>query len=197
MRKHRVFFAIVPPQELVPKIAKLVKQLKNKNTPVRWENPKKVHLTVAFMGILPQDKIEKAAMLATQVAEKTQEFPLALGGVNYLYKKHADSIIYIDVSDEKREYREFYKSFTKQLADQGFYPPTRPTLHLTIGRLKKIRKPAEKKEILSRIAQEEKGIYQDFLVGKFHLLESIYSPEVNTTKYHLMRTFPFSEKEKG
>lgn len=197
MRKYRVFFAILPPQNSLAKISKVIEDLKKMNIPVRWEDPQKVHLTVVFMGLMSQNKIEEAGKVASQVAQNHNKFRLSLGGVNYLYKKHADSIIYIEAHDPDGSYLKFHKDFCRTLLGNGLLPSTRPTLHLTIGRLKRINPPNLKKEILAKIASRDEGIYENFEVGEFHLLESTYEPSANTTRYRLMKTFPLQDKLSG
>jgi len=199
MKKRRIFFAILPPEEIRNSVLRLIERFKKNpktcSLPIRWEDPQKIHITIIFMGMLNQQKIEKISKIADILASRTPKYTLFAGKVNYLFKKHQDSIIYLEIEDKNKRYLNFFKEFTNTLKENGFYPPSRAGLHLTIGRLKKVRYPSHKKQILLTVSENSEGVYKEFGVSKFYLMESIFDPKINTTSFHPLRDFNLNQNQ--
>ncbi len=197
MSKLRTFIAIDPPPATKREISRAIESLK-KEAPswipdgrIVWEDPQKLHITLVFLGRIPQEKMEIAAKVARETAQSFYGFMLAGGGLSYFLKDKGspDSIIYLNILDPDEALRALYQALFKRLAGAGFYPPERLSPHITIARLKGKRlKVNERKKILSYIADIDIKLLKSFKVAAVNVYESI--PSGNSTRYHLLKSFP-------
>lgn len=202
--KLRTFIAINPPLVTKEEIAHVIESLKKEvfsgsaSRRIVWEDPQKFHITLVFLGRIPQEKMEIAAKIVRETAQSSNGFMLAGGGVSYFlkdkqsltsYKGSSDSIIYLNILDPGKTLRTLYKALFKLLSEAGFYPPERLSPHITIARLKgKHIRVNERKKILSSIADIDIPQIKPFLVSALNVYESI--PSGNNTRYHLLKSFP-------
>lgn len=189
MKRLRVFIAVTPPKNLQDKIGKIQEQLKKKGFPISWEDPGKTHITLVFLGHITQARMEAAATAAEKTCVNFHPFEAQIFGLSYFFKKGKDAIIFLGVKDPKKNFRRLYKELFKNLSSEGFYPPKRFTPHITLGRLKKQRRPHEKKKILSEIAETVVPDAGSFRVEQLDLYESIYDADSNKQRYHLLKSF--------
>lgn len=137
--------------------------------------------------------MESAAKAAEKTAAAHEPVEVIPGGLSYFYRRGADSIIFLDIQDKKRHLRNLYKTLFANLADEGFYPPTRFTPHITLGRLKRQRYEHERKRILARITEAEVPLPPRFAAEELDVYESIYAKGENTHRHHLLKSFPFGK----
>lgn len=204
MSKLKTFIAIDPPSATKEEIAHTAESLKKEIPPwvpdsrIVWEDPQKFHITLVFLGLIPQEKMEQAAKLAREAAQNFGELILSGGGLSYLlkdkqsltsYRRSPDSVIYLNILDPERTLRALYKKLFRLLTDAGFYPPERLSPHITIARLKgKHVRANDRKRILSHIADIDIKLLKPFEVTSINVYESI--PSGNSTRYHLLKSFP-------
>lgn len=185
----RAFIAITPTNDVRAKIGDAVKNLRSKFPNVRWEDPNKLHLTLAFLGAVREEKVKLIKGALQTITQEHFTFQLKIDGLSYFYKKHQDSIIFLDVEDYGA-LRELYSTLKAKLKEIGLFLP-RLTSHITMGRVKRMNFPHERKQILSQIIKEKIPSIGEFSVRSIHLYESLYSKKINTTQYRLLQSFPF------
>lgn len=189
MKRLRTFIAVTPEPETQEKIAQTIEALKEQNFPVHWEEPEKTHITLMFLGHINQSRMEEAAKAAQETAQNFAPFDARLNGLSYFFKKGADSIIFLNIQDPNRNFRNLYKELFRRLSEEGFYPPKRFSPHITIGRLKRQRHAHKKKKLLAEIAETEIPEIGSFTVEKLDVYESIFDPASNKQRYHLLKSF--------
>ena len=189
----RVFIAISLPTDIKEGISSQTDPLKTQFPRVKWEQPNKLHITLAFLGKIDKGRLEDLKTGIAEVTKNSQAFNLTvLNGLSYFYKRHADSIIFINVQDPNHKLKTFYQKLQKSLKSIGFFLPERLSPHITVGRLKRIRFPNERKRILADIAKVEPRPLGEFVVKALDLYESLYSLEKSTSQYKLIKAFTLS-----
>ena len=194
----RCFIAIAPPQDTCSKIGTLIDQLKSefplvtKSDLVKWEDESKVHITLAFLGILSPDKVNDLRHTLREVTKQFKAFELHIGKSSYFYKKHEDSIIYLDVEDRSKKLRNFYQALRRELLDKYISLPERLILHISIGRLKRRRHAHEAKQILTEIGRREIEPTGSFKVESINLYQSLYSKKNSSSNYRLLQSSHFA-----
>lgn len=199
LSKLRTFITIDLPSETKEEIRQIIEILKKESLSqaasrrIVWEDPQKFHITLVFLGRIPQETMERAAKVAREVAQNFPEFTLTGGSSSYFLKEKGspDSVIFLNILDPEEILRTLYKALFKLLAEAGFYPPERLSPHITIARLKgKHLRVNERKKILSYIADIDIKPLKPFKVAAINVYESILSG--NGTRYHLLKNFPLS-----
>lgn len=186
----RVFVAISPPTEIVSKISELINVLHKDFPLVKWENSEKLHLTLAFLGMLAEEKVNTLKDVLRETAPKFRTFELEIGELSYFYKKHDDSIIYLDVIEKNGEFRNFYRTLRKALLERDIFLPERLDLHITIGRVKRVRHVHVVKDILVNVARKQIPPVGTFNVSSIGVYHSMFSKEGRTSNYRLLHSSP-------
>lgn len=193
----RAFIAIDLPNQTQEKIGQITHNFVKQFPQVRWELPEKMHITLAFLGALPDDKVNSVRPLLHHIAQNHTPFELTITDLSYFYKKHEDSLVYLDVVDREKNLQMLYRTLQKELENDQYSLPQRFTPHVTIGKLKRLRFPHEVKKILYDLAKFEIPQIENFSVTSIGLFESIYSKDVNTTRYKTIEIFPLSLSREG
>lgn len=191
----RVFVAISPPEETKNAVGQLIDGLRKDFPQVKWEDPEKLHLTLAFLGMLAEEKVNTLKDVLREVAPNFKSFELELTELSYFYKKHDDSIIYLDVVDRSGELKEFYRSLRKALLARDIFLPDRVDPHITIGRVKRVRKVHEVKDVLVDISRRETPAIGSFKVNSANVYHSMFGGDNKSFSYRLLQASRFSEPD--
>lgn len=197
MRRLRTFIGLPLPEATRDQISQGMDILRKKNIQnIKWVEPEQLHITMLFLGHITQARMEAASKAAEKAAKETLAFNAYPNGLSYFYKKGADSVIFLDISDKEKSFRQLYKTLVENLLEEEFYPPTRFTPHITLGRLKRKQWPHERKKILLDITESEVPQVDPFPIDSIIVYESIYAPGANKQRYHLLKSFPLGGKGK-
>lgn len=135
----RVFVAIDPPLEVKKQLSQIVQQLKGVVPPqaVKWVEEENFHLTLAFLGEQPEEKIALLGKILRQTASFFSSFEILLthlGGFPNLIRPR---VIWIGVGKGKKELSSLHQLLFTNLHQAGFAPDPRFSPHITLGRIKK------------------------------------------------------------
>ncbi|HSR88364.1 MAG TPA: RNA 2',3'-cyclic phosphodiesterase, partial [Pontiella sp.] len=81
METARSFIALDIGDEIRERLDELQRKLKKLHANVRWIRPKDIHLTLAFLGDVPVDKIDLIKAAMGLAGEKTARFEVAAAGI--------------------------------------------------------------------------------------------------------------------
>ena len=193
----RVFVAISPPEETKTVIGQLIADLRKNFPQVKWEDPEKLHLTLAFLGMLVDEKVNTLKDILREATPNFRAFELEIGDLSYFYKKHDDSIIYLDVVDRSGELKNFYQTLRHTLLERDIFLPDRIDPHISIGRVKRVRKVHVVKDILVDISRSEIPHIGNFIVNSANVYHSLFSRDDNSSNYHLLQSSHFSNSDEN
>ena len=168
----RTFVAIDLPSEVRRSIARLMDLLRPAGTEVRWARPEGLHLTLKFIGELPEKKLPEAK---DRLASIRVPAPLsfAVRGAGYFPNERAPRVIWLGL-DAGPDLPELAAQIETALLPLGIPKEKRPfAAHLTLGRLKVPARIPALQEILRKQEPLEFGA---FVAEEFHLYESQLSP---------------------
>ena len=79
----RAFIAVVPPKSIRAELGAPVRQLRNLDTKddVRWVAPDAIHITLAFLGQLEEDRAAPLLDALEQAVAEVGPFELSIGGL--------------------------------------------------------------------------------------------------------------------
>lgn len=189
MQRIRTFIAVTPSPEVTSQIGDILEKLQNQNNVAHWENPEKAHITLAFLGNIPQARVDEAAKAVSETANNFPKFSIRTDVVSYFYKDKTgnDSVIFLSIYDPAKHLRSLHSLLARNLAEHEFSPGTHFSAYITIGRLKKQRYPHEQKRILAEIADIDVPRGHEFKVTRIHIYESISQGDGH--RHHLLRSF--------
>lgn len=166
----RLFIAIELPQEVKIQLAELQTHIPT----ARWVQPEHMHLTLRFLGDVPENRVTplKSALEAVESAC----FDLTLQGVGRFppQERNAPRVLWVGIKSQP-VLIDLYQKIERTLRSVGF-PQDNNTFHphITLARLK-----AQKPVMQATTFLEKQARFQvrPFPVTRFALVSSVLSPQ--------------------
>ncbi len=174
--QHRIFIAINFPENIKKKLS----DYENKwlELPCRWTRKENLHITLAFLGYLPDEELVKICNITREIALKHEPFFINLNKIIYgPPKKSPPRMIWVE-GEESEELGKLQKALENSLlttealakADQTISTEARPYApHVTLGRIKEWEfrriEPEERPEVNEEISL-------NFEVNSIEVMES-------------------------
>jgi len=135
----RTFIAIAIPETVRQQIGKLQSELKTIGGKVRWVKPDSMHLTLKFLGEVPEGDIEKIGNQVQQAIESVEPFALQIVGSGCFPNSKRPRVLWLGISGRADVLKKLAERIEANLVKLGFRRERREfTPHLTLGRVKSI-----------------------------------------------------------
>jgi 2'-5' RNA ligase len=183
----RIFIAVKMPDDVIQKITRISNYFQ-KQTPkeaLKWVETENLHLTLKFLGEIPESTITKVQAILKAVADDQPPFDIAIAGLGMYPHAKRPRVVWLGVEGVDPLIA-LHKQLDSELAKIGLREETRPfNPHLTLGRVRQrtSRETAAKVgDILSEFKVDSLG---SFTVGDIHLIESQLTPQgpIYTTRF--------------
>ena len=133
----RTFIAVELPENIKNKIGELQAPLKKTNAFVSWVKPENIHITLKFLGEVPEEKINEV-FSATQLALKNaKKFKMNLKGAGAFPDFRRPRVIWIGAGMGGEELSNMANEIEEEMEKIGFPKENRKfSPHFTMGRVK-------------------------------------------------------------
>jgi 2'-5' RNA ligase len=138
MEQIRSFVAIEISDQLRAKLSLIQESLKDKGAAdrVRWVKPEGTHLTLQFLGDVPEDRVKDISGAVTDASRDVAPFNLSFAGLGCFPSASRPSVLWVGVEGETDTLAELQAGIQAHLARLGYPPEKRKyTPHLTLGRV--------------------------------------------------------------
>jgi 2'-5' RNA ligase len=170
---RRLFFALWPGPDAVVAATAAVHRLVPPGTG-RPQRPDQVHLTLEFLGGVPELRLAPVLEAGAAVAGSAAPFEIVLDRIEHWQRPQ---VLCLTASAVPEQLMALVRSLRSALSDRGFVPERRPfKAHLTLARKLRLPPPAEPVEPLCWAARD------------YSLVESIGGPE--GSRYERLATWP-------
>ena len=116
-------------------LSKAQQLLRSYDRLVRWPPVQNLHLTLKFLGDVPDADVPGVCEAARRAAERSAPFSFALEGLGCFPPKGPVRIVWAGVKPDGEGLLRCQKAVEDEMARVGFKPENRPfSPHLTIGR---------------------------------------------------------------
>jgi 2'-5' RNA ligase len=133
----RTFIAIELTDKLRAELVRQLDRLRHAAPEVRWVEPANLHLTLAFLGELDDERLAAATDAAEAAAAQGQPFRLATAGLGYFGAPHAPRVIWAGIGGESARLAQLHAALAEALDQRGFPREERPFApHVTLARVK-------------------------------------------------------------
>lgn len=178
----RLFVAVVPPPVVREEALRGARSLPWEGN-VRWLPPENVHLTLKFLGEIPETEIPALTPALGAACAEHAAFELALSGAGAFPSKKRARVLWVGVGEGSQALRELAGTVEEALASLGFAREKRPFHpHATVGR-------ARGEEVRLGESERETGIGSlRFRVEAVDLVQSRLSKE--EAVYSTVASFP-------
>jgi 2'-5' RNA ligase len=197
---QRLFLAINLPQQIKEQLFDLVLKLQktNKNKPIKWVEKDNFHLTLHFLGDIPEEKIQEITQaLKPIVADfKTLNFQL-LNSISAFPNLKDPKVIFLEMKElNDGQTVKLQKQIGEALKDLGFEIDPRPfRLHLTLGRVK-FKTSIQIPDFQPSLAETNSGWRRpmpitNFQINSLDLMESNLTP--SGPIYKIIKQYPLNQ----
>ncbi|MFZ3071931.1 MAG: RNA 2',3'-cyclic phosphodiesterase [Thermodesulfobacteriota bacterium] len=172
MANVRAFIAIEIPEEIKKEISSIQDELKKslgKTPGISWARPATTHLTLKFLGDVPEEKIgdiEEALRLSTR---GIKAFTVSVTGIGGFPNLENPRVLWAGIQ-ESAELENLHVAMENSLYAVGFEKDEKPFRpHLTLARIKS---PVEGKKLSKAIKELRTDINADFIADSVILFKS-------------------------
>lgn len=135
----RVFVAVDIGDDVRAALGREIQALKKTHPKVKWVAPEHIHLTLAFLGEIPEERLSEINMAMDAVAEASTVFSCEVKGVGWFGSVRSPRVVWAGMKEEPA-LMELQAGVAAALRQLGFVPEDRAFHpHLTLGRVKSAR----------------------------------------------------------
>ena len=175
----RIFIGIELPKEIKEELFNVQKKFDRKNSKIKWVSKNKLHLTLKFIGEVEKDKIDLIVERLNII--NFDSFEVELGEIKHFERNGKIGVIYVSLRSDK-EVVKLQQKIDAELLEL-FPSPQKFSSHLTLGRVKLVKKNKEFEKELTII---EVG-HTRFKINGFSLISSKLTKD--GPKYNVIKTF--------
>jgi 2'-5' RNA ligase len=174
----RLFVALEPPEVVRRRLAALQERLKTAAGrhagDVKWVPVENVHLTLQFLGAVPEDRVEAVKAAVAAAADCAQQLHLELRGVGGFPSARRVRVIWAGIAGDVAPLGTLVAALGRRLGPLGFPPEDRPfSPHLTLGRS---RDPRGAPALATALAHAAEGPAAPWRATELILFQSHLSP---------------------
>ena len=173
----RLFFAVALPDAVRQKLATFESDLRQQapKAPVSWVVPENIHLTLRFLGEVPEARIENVKDAGHGVAATVAPFALVLEHVGTFGGKASPRVIWVGLRDDdgKAKLRQVAEGLERAARKLGFQAEDRPfAAHATLGRVRDFKARRDLAPLVEALDARKDFEAGSFPVASFVLYES-------------------------
>lgn len=133
----RLFLALPAPPDVQAAASRVIERLRGAGE-VRWVDPPLLHLTLKFLGEVPEERLEEIAKAAAETANTAANFVLECGGVGAFPQPRRARVVWMGVAGPGvGRLSRLVDGLEGRLEKLGFAREEREFRpHLTLGRVK-------------------------------------------------------------
>jgi 2'-5' RNA ligase len=167
----RLFFAANVTPEIRERLALVQRPLVATGADVKWVEIENLHVTMKFLGEVPEDKVPAIVAQADQAAKEAKAFVMSLGGLGAFPTQRAPRVVWVGLTHGLDELRVLARGLEAGLEKLGFKPEGRPfSAHVTLGR---VRSPRGRDALAQALQAGRECEIGTLNVEKFALMQSV------------------------
>jgi len=188
----RTFIAVDLPPSVLDTLGGISAQLQEKlpDTPVRWVNNQKMHLTLKFLGDVSTENVGMVEKTLMAEGAKRSPMELGIGGIGAFPKMRHPRVIWIGV-EAPPDLFDLRRGIEDGVARLGYnYDKYEFTPHLTLGRISRKASAKDVRTVGNVLHDFQVGYIGAVRIEAVHLYRSDLSPE--GAKYTCLYSAPLS-----
>lgn len=176
---RRLFIAVEPPPPVRQRLAQIQSEMKKvagrSAEDVRWVGPENLHVTLQFLGAVPEERVEAVKDAIAAVASRAAPLELEVRGAGAFPHGRKPRVLWAGLAGDVASLSALATAIGSALAPLGFPPEDRPfSPHVTLGRS---RDPRGAPRLAAAIAATADSAGSSWRVSELELVESHLSPK--------------------
>lgn len=144
----RLFFCLEFSEELKGALGELARDVRRALGTGTWVPPENYHLTVRFLGEVPEEKVPALLHLGKSAAQEARPFTLRLETLGSFPQARASRVLWVGPRAEPQEFQDLCRRVEEGLQALGFPKEKKePRPHVTLARFKS---PQDLRAVLAR-----------------------------------------------
>jgi 2'-5' RNA ligase len=136
---RRLFIALDPPDAVRRRLSAVAAELRRAAgraaEDVRWVAPENVHLTLQFLGAVPEERVAAVEAALREAATEARPLALEVKGAGGFPNARRPRVVWAGLAGDVAPLAALAAAVGRRLAPLGFPPEERPfAAHLTLGR---------------------------------------------------------------
>lgn len=159
----RTFIAVEMVESLQLYLGDLIAYAARELPALRWVDPAGIHLTLAFLGELDDERLAAAMEAARTAARDVPDFTYSMKGLGFFGSPHQPRVVWMGVEDHPSPYVQgsplhlVHRTLNRELERRQFEVEQRSfSPHLTLARIKQPLSPPEQ-QALQRLLQSRRA----------------------------------------
>jgi len=133
----RLFVGIALPQVVREELARTIRSLRGSTTDAKWVPPENLHVTIAFLGRVEDDKVASVSDAVARAVTGHVDFTVALAGLGAFPSTRRARVTWAGLDDPARGVEGLADSVVAELESVGFERDPRPFhSHITLARMR-------------------------------------------------------------
>lgn len=134
----RLFVAVELGSGIQGHLAEIQEDLKRFSSTVKWVEPENFHLTLKFLGEVPEERIPAVREVLETVARQHAPLELELVGIGAFPNARSPRVLWAGVHEGREALIRLALHLNRGFSGLGFEPESRPfTGHVTLGRARR------------------------------------------------------------
>ena len=155
----RTFIALEMNQEIQRHLEETIRQVAKVLPGLRWVDPVGIHLTLAFLGELSDERLAEAAKAAEATAQQVNAFTYRLTRLGLFGSVRNPRVIWMGIEEPSGTLLHLHRILNQSLEQHGFEIESRPfSPHLTLARIKAPLTPDEQRQLQFLLTNEPNRI---------------------------------------
>ena len=177
----RAFVAVEMADPIREALSALISDLRRINAPVKWVEAQNIHLTLKFIGSVPDASVARTIEILRACAGGIAPFSLDVNSAGGFPDLKRPKVVFVCAVDQPPVAAELARRLNEQMAEIGAERDDRPYQnHITLGR---VREPRHLAQLTQRLESLQGKSFGSMQVSEVTLIESklttagpIYSP---------------------
>jgi 2'-5' RNA ligase len=171
----RIFVAIGLPEHITHSIGEMQEEMMRRlpSSSVRWVHPDNIHLTLNFIGEIPERSLDEFKSAFVDGVGEMQRIPVHVSGFGCFPNCRRPKVLWLGVEDASGRLKQMQRNLEKGFEMLGITRENRPFKpHLTLGRVKR-----QDSDLIQGLAQ-----YKAESIGLFEVREvTLFQSELRPT----------------
>ena len=170
MSRIRTFLSVELARPVRDKIVDLQEELARAGAEVKWTEPENLHVTLIFLGEVPDKEIHAICKLASETVHGMEPFTMCVESAGCFPNLRRPRILWVGVGAGAQELVKIHDELETPLFDLGYRMEERKyTPHITLGRVKSDRPTDQLTAALQQHADWHGG---EQIVSEIHVMGS-------------------------
>ena len=158
MNMIRTFIALKLPQDILDRLGAIAQEQQRApgGSAGQWVTPDKIHLTLKFLGDVPEQRIPTILSAVSNACNPLPPFDIRLAGLGCFPNARKPRVVWVGIDERTGQLHTLYRRIEEAMAACGFEAEKRPFRpHLTLARVAQ-RASRQQAELLGATASHRK-----------------------------------------